>query len=78
MKILNVPSSSGISNRKTINQNFSRVRESKLRGCTVIWDVKHRITEGSGIGRTTIDKLNSSNAQMAEIVYIIPKGMIQS
>ena len=54
------------------------VSKSKLRGCTVIWDVKHRITEGSVIGRTTIDKLNSSDAEMAEIVYIVPKDMIES
>ena len=44
----------------------------------VIQDVKHRITEGSVIRRTTIDKLNSSDAQMTGIVYIVPKGMIQS
>ena len=41
-------------------------------------DVKHGITEGSVIRRTTIDKSNSSDAHMAEIVHIVHKGKMQS
>ena len=43
-----------------------------------MWDVKHRIIEGSAIRRTTIDKLKLSDAQMANLVHIVHKGMIQS
>ena len=78
MKILNVLPSSGKSKGKPATKNFLGFEKVNLEVILSYRDVKHRITEGSVIGRTTIDKLNSSDAQMAEIVYIVPKGMIQS